>query len=57
VRFSAVSCAWSEGLNKQELVANQASLRGGVLYGKMNGRVRISGKAALFSEAMIYIGQ
>jgi len=45
-------------LNKQKLVAYQASPRGGVLYGKMNGsRVCISGKAALFSEAMIYIGQ
>lgn len=49
---------WAKKLQKPELVAYQASKRGGVLYGQMNGeRVRISGKAALYSEATIHIGQ
>ena len=43
-------------MNKTELVAYQASRRGGVLYGKMDGeRIRISGNAALYSEATIYV--
>jgi PhzF family phenazine biosynthesis protein len=47
---------WAGRLDKNELVAYQASKRGGVLYGKFEGeRIRISGKAALFSEATIYI--
>ena len=48
---------WSKKLGKAELTAYQASPRGGILYGALNGnRVRISGKAALYSEAMIHIG-
>lgn len=47
---------WSKVLDKQELVAYQASQRGGVLYGKLTGnRVLLSGKAVLYSEATIYV--
>lgn len=47
---------WAKKMNKTNLVAYQASQRGGVLYGKIDGkRVYISGKAALYSEAVIYI--
>ncbi len=43
-------------LGKNELVAYQASERGGILYCSLhNGRVWLSGKAALYSEAEIYI--
>jgi len=47
---------WAGKLDKDELIAYQASPRGGILYAKMNGsRVFISGKAALYSEAEIFI--
>jgi PhzF family phenazine biosynthesis protein len=47
---------WAKKLNKTNLVAYQASQRSGILYGKMDGmRVHISGKAALYSEAVIYV--
>lgn len=47
---------WSQEMNKTELIAYQASRRGGVLYGKIVGdRILISGKAALYSEAIIYV--
>ena len=47
---------WSQELKKPELVAYQASRRGGTLYGKIEGeRIRISGKAALYSEAKICV--
>ena len=47
---------WAQEMTKTELVAYQASRRGGVLYGKMDGeRIRISGNAALYSEATIYV--
>lgn len=47
---------WAQELNKLELVAYQASRRGGILYGKVEGeRIRISGKVALYSEATIYV--
>lgn len=47
---------WAQEMNKTELVAYQASRRGGVLYGKIEGdRIRISGRAALYSEAVIYV--
>lgn len=47
---------WLERPGKSELVAFQASSRGGVLYGKMNGdRVLISGKAVLYAKSEIYI--
>lgn len=47
---------WAQEMNKSELTAYQASRRGGVLYGKTDGkRIRISGKAILYSEAEIYV--
>lgn len=48
---------WAEKLGKTELVAYQASKRGGVVYGKLSGkRIQMSGKAALFAESTIHIG-
>lgn len=48
---------WINKLNKQSIVAYQASKRGGTLYCSMeNGRVKLSGKAALYSVADINIG-
>lgn len=47
---------WAKALGKTELIAYQASKRGGVLYTRLEGdRVILAGKAALFSEAEIYI--
>lgn len=47
---------WANALGKNELVAYQASRRGGVLYTRLEGdRVILAGKAALFSEAEIHI--
>ncbi|HBW38152.1 PhzF family phenazine biosynthesis protein [Desulfosporosinus sp. BICA1-9] len=43
---------WSDKLGKAELVARQASRRGGTLYCRVNGgRVQLAGKAALYSVA------
>ena len=48
---------WINKLNKNSIVAYQASPRGGTLYcTKYGDRVRLSGKAALYSEADINIG-
>ncbi|MEH7308680.1 PhzF family phenazine biosynthesis protein [Neobacillus drentensis] len=48
---------WSERLEKREMVAKQLSSRGGTLYCKQVGtRVKMAGKAALYSIAEIYIG-
>ncbi len=48
---------WAKKLGKEKLVAYQASARGGVLYGVLEGnRIRISGKAVLYSEATIHLG-
>lgn len=47
---------WAEKLGKEELTAYQASKRGGVLYCRSAGeRVILSGHAALYSEAEIFI--
>ncbi|MDO5116352.1 MAG: PhzF family phenazine biosynthesis protein [Synergistaceae bacterium] len=47
---------WANKLQKQELTAYQASARGGVIYGKVDGgRVQLAGKAALYSAADIFI--
>ena len=47
---------WANKLDKESMVAYQASRRGGTLYCRMSGnRVFISGKAALFSECEIYV--
>ncbi|WHY64512.1 PhzF family phenazine biosynthesis protein [Neobacillus sp. SuZ13] len=48
---------WSERLEKREMVAKQLSNRGGTLYCKLEGtRVRMAGKAALYSIADLHIG-
>ena len=47
---------WAKRFNKGNIVAYQASKRGGTLYCKMVGdKVFLAGNAALFSECEIYI--
>lgn len=47
---------WAQQFGKDTLVAYQASRRGGVVYGKLEGdRVTLSGKAALYAESEIHI--
>lgn len=47
---------WANVLNKDTLIAYQASPRGGTLYCRMDGnRVILAGKAALYSKSEIYI--
>jgi len=47
---------WSEGLGKTELIAYQASKRGGTLYCRTQGdKVFLAGKAALFSVCELYV--
>lgn len=47
---------WAKRLGKENIVAYQASERGGTLYCRMSGdRVILAGKAALFSECELYI--
>lgn len=47
---------WADRLGKDEIVAYQASRRGGTLYCRRDGqRVTLAGKAALFSAAEIHI--
>ena len=47
---------WAEKLGKKDIVAYQASRRGGTLYCRMSGdRVFMAGKATLFSECELYI--
>ena len=48
---------WADRLGKQDLVAWQASRRGGTLYGHLagNGRCVLSGQAALFSVAELQV--
>lgn len=47
---------WAKRLNKDSIVAYQASKRGGTLYCRMAGdKVFLAGKAALFSECEIHI--
>ena len=47
---------WVQTLGKPGLVAYQASSRGGTLYcTQIGGRIKMSGKAALYSEAEIHI--
>lgn len=46
---------WASKLNKKDLVAYQASKRGGTLYCRVNGgRVTLTGKAVLFAKSEIY---
>ncbi len=47
---------WSEKTGKERLTAYQASFRGGVIYGAVSGgRVRMSGTAALYSQAELFV--
>lgn len=47
---------WAEKLGKDEMIAYQASARGGILYCRYAGdRVYLSGKAVLFAESVIHI--
>lgn len=48
---------WSQVLGKKDIVAYQASKRGGTLYCELigNGRIRISGKAVLFAVSELQI--
>lgn len=47
---------WAKELSRDRLTAYQASPRGGVLYCRMDGnRVIMAGKAALYSQAELYI--
>lgn len=47
---------WAEKMGKQELVAFQASQRGGVVHCRLAGdRVHISGKAVLYAKSRLYI--
>lgn len=47
---------WSAQLDKQELIAYQASQRGGIIYGKVNGdRVVLAGKAALYAISELFV--
>jgi PhzF family phenazine biosynthesis protein len=47
---------WAEQLDKSELIANQISTRGGILYCRMaDERVLVSGDAVVFSECEIKI--
>lgn len=48
---------WANRLGKQEMVARQVSSRGGTLYCKHEDtRVKMAGRAVLYSEAEINIG-
>ncbi|WP_298019352.1 PhzF family phenazine biosynthesis protein [uncultured Dysosmobacter sp.] len=47
---------WAKAFGKRELVAYQASRRGGTLYCRMDGdRVKLAGKAALYSVSELFI--
>ncbi len=47
---------WAEALGKNELVAYQASKRGGTLYCRRDGnKIFMAGKAALYSVAELYV--
>lgn len=47
---------WADKDDKEALVARQASKRGGTLYCRRQGdRVKLAGKAALYSEAELFV--
>ena len=47
---------WADELGKNELIAYQASNRGGTLYCKVSGdRITLAGKVSLFSKSEINI--
>lgn len=48
---------WASKWHKSELIARQASLRGGTLYGRMDqtDRVILAGHAALYAKSKLYL--
>ena len=47
---------WADKLRKTDLIARQASKRGGTLYCRRVGdRVKLAGKAVLYSEANLFV--
>lgn len=47
---------WANKLNKDKLIARQASKRGGTLYCRRDGnRIRMAGTAVLYSSAELYV--
>ena len=54
---TAIVALWAEKLNKTELIAYQASSRGGELYCRMldDERIEISGYAVLYMQSEIYL--
>lgn len=47
---------WAKVLGKNELVAYQASPRGGTLWCSVEGgRVKLAGKAALYSQSELFV--
>ena len=47
---------WAKKLGKENIVAYQASQRGGMLYCRMaEDKVFLAGKAILFSECELYV--
>ncbi len=51
-----IALLWAEKLSKSELVAYQASSRGGILYCSFKGaRTILRGKAVLYSKAKLFI--
>lgn len=54
---TAIVPLWAEKLNKTELIAYQASSRGGELYCRMldNERIEISGYAVLYMQSEVYL--
>lgn len=48
---------WADQLNKTELIAYQASKRGGVLYSRLleNDRIEIAGYAVLYMQSEIEV--
>ena len=54
---TAIAPLWAEKLNQQDILAYQASARGGKLYCKIldNERIEISGYAKLYMQAELYL--
>lgn len=47
---------WNKKLNKENIIAYQASQRGGMLYcRKVNNRIILGGKAAVFSISKLFV--
>ena len=54
---TAIAPLWAERLNKTELIAYQASARGGELYCKIvdQERIEISGYGKLYMQAELFL--